>query len=182
MPLPPPCELCAPSGGNFRRKGNLGPGSCQRCSCPRGEALRAMDILRELPPTEADPQISEETAAAGVSMLSVMRYFPAEAGARLMIADELRQMCADVAQMAWLARRMSQLFSDWPGLPAMRAVFWSRYIPLDRRHALNEAAIFPDGVPSHAPAATDTKAIEPGSKDRDLDAAIRELAEKKRIM
>ncbi len=163
MALPDPCDYCGGTGGYWVYGG-------KRCDCPRGAALSELDRLRSLPPApDVEPQISEETAAAGVSMLSVMKYFPSEAGARLMIADELRSMCADDEQMIWLVKRCSSLFTDWPGLPMLRRVLWSKFIPLDRMPAelpIGKDDPFPEGIPPQVPTRElDYKALERGDRN-----------------
>ena len=180
MPLPIACEKCKWMGGYWVEGRG---GGVQRCDCERGRALAAQDAMRRLPPlADVDPIISEESAAAGVSMMSVMKFFPSEAGARVMIGEELRSMCTDDFQVIWLARRMSQLFSEWPGLPSLRAVFCSKYVPLDRRPAENEAILFPDGVPPEIPhREMEYRALPAGSDDSELDAEIRKLAGLKRL-
>lgn len=184
MALPDPCQDCRSDGGywirDWRREG------VKRCSCPRGQALEAQDLFRKLPPVcEVEAKISEESAAAGVSMLSVMKYFPSEAGARLVIADELRCMCSDDSQIVWLAKRMAALFAEWPGMPALRSVFWSKFIPLDRKPAAGAAALFPDGVPPELPQQNPPAiGLLPGgdvSNDPQLDSAVKNLAHLKRL-
>jgi hypothetical protein len=154
----------------------------QRCDCARGRTLAGQDLIRREPPTplEFEPRISQQAAALGVSMLSTMQYFPTEEGARVIIAEELRAMCTEESQILWLAKRMGRLFSVWPGLPAMRAVFCARHVPLDRIPAENEASIFPDGVPAEVEP-PQLHALPPGSDDPEFDAAIRSLAARKRL-
>jgi hypothetical protein len=178
--LPKPCEMCGPDGYWVE---DSSTGGVTRCVCQRGRALAAYDLMRvEAPTLEVEPQISEESAALGVSMLTVMKFFPTEEGARIVIADELRSMCADDSQVLWLGKRMGQIFTEWPGLPALRAVFWSKYIPLDRRPAENEALVFPDGVPPELRLPVMAyRSLPPGSQDAGLDSAIRKIAAAKRL-
>lgn len=181
MALPKPCERCGPDGfWAWTRNG------MKRCDCERGQALKTQDLLRRLPPVaHVEPKISEESAATGVSMLSAMKFFPAEAGARMVIADELSSLCNDDLQVLWLAKRMCQLFTEWPGLPALRALFWSKYVPLDRRPSTSgDDALFPDGVPPEIPEQDASPiALPPGrrSVDPELDTAIRDLGKLKKI-
>lgn len=165
MALPEACDYCRSMGGYWV--------DGKRCSCARGEALLALDALRSLPPaSDIEPRLSEETLAAGVSMLSVMKFFPPEAGARLMIGDELGSMCADEGQMIWLVKRCASLFTDWPGLPMLRRVFWSKYIPLDRMPSelpIGRDDPFPEGIPPQIPIReVDYKALERGDRNGPL--------------
>src|ERR1035441_1031272 len=103
VPLPNPCEKCAPYSGNFVvvefRNGRSGT---RRCDCARGEALAAADVMRAQPPiSDPEPRISNESATAGVSMLTALKFFPGEAAARMVIADELRCMCNDDGELFW---------------------------------------------------------------------------------
>lgn len=147
MNLPEACEQCGPEGYWVRAHGGLA-----RCGCARGRALAALEELRKLPPLmDVEPKISTAAATAGVSMLSALRYFPAEEGARIIVGNELRSMCNTGEELFWLCSRMPRLFTDWPGIPALRAVFCSKFFPLDRYTAgISEA--YPDGVPAEHPA------------------------------
>lgn len=172
MSLPLPCGQCKDSGGYWTYGG-------KRCSCERGQQLLALDGLRSLPPDpHVEPKISEETAAAGVSMLSAMKFFPSEAGARLLIADELRSMCSDATQMVWLAKRCNTLFTDWPGMPALRRVFWSKFIPIDRMPAMGAIGKddpYPEGIPSEVPESFQYAALGAG----EVHPALRKLGNAK---
>lgn len=182
MSLPRPCIDCSSDGGYWVHDTK---GNAIRCTCERGVALKSMDLMRTSGPIAGDiePKISEEAAAVGVSMLAVMKFFPSEAGARVLIGTELQAMANDEAEMLWVCRRATQLFTEWPGLPVLRAIFWSKFIPLDRRPASGAHAIFPDGVPAEVPEAPSQRALSPGknSDDSQLDSAIKMLAERKKL-
>jgi hypothetical protein len=156
----------------------------KRCDCERGRALAALDLMRKEAPTlDAEPKISKESATIGTSILSVIKYFPSEEGARMVIGEEFRHLCHDDSQVVWLASRVAELFAEWPGLPALRAVAWSKFIPLDRKAASPGAAqIFPDGVPPELPdTRPEYKALPSGSDDAELDAETRRLGSLKRL-
>lgn len=144
--LPEPCEDCAPYGGNFCRRG----GGMARCSCGRGQLLAQLDEQRGRPVlVNVEPKISERTATLCVSMMSGIRYFPAEPAARLIIADELQSMCNSDEEAFWTAKRMTRLFSEWPGgLQGIRATFCSKYFPLDRDTSTLSCEQYPDGIPA----------------------------------
>ena len=177
MSLPDPCEKCSPFEGLwcFRRGGTC------RCDCARGQTLAAMDAARkERTILEVEPAISEETATMCVSMLSAIRFFPSEAGARIAIASELQSMCNSDIQALWLARRMVRLFSEWPGVPDLRAVFCSQHVPLDRYQPLTICQAYPEGIPSEIEEPkTQTLALPAGhtvSADARLDQSVRMVA------
>jgi hypothetical protein len=183
MPLPVACEYCNPEGGYWVIAPYSEGGGMRRCDCERGQALAAQDEMRKLPPiADVEPQISKESATLGVSMLATMKFFPSEEGARMLIGDELRSMCADDSQVLWICRRMARMFTEWPGLPPMRALFWSKFVPIDRVAARDEASIFPDGVLPEVPdERQEYRSLPAGSNDAQLDAAIRKLADLKRL-
>lgn len=181
MPLPLGCSYCG--GDYWVLNPNWKVGGMQRCTCERGQALAALDEWRKMPPTvEVAPRITGESAALGVSMLAAMKFFPSEEGARLLIAEELRSMCGDDSQVLWIAKRMCRMFSEWPGLPSMRAVFWSKYVPLDRVAAQGEAQLFPEGIMPEIPDTRQRfKSLPAGSNDPEFDAGIKKLANLKRL-
>lgn len=183
MPLPKACCRCEWQGGYWVEVDGSDTVGMRRCDCERGQALAAMDTMRKLPPSvDVEPLISKESATLGVSMLSLIKFFPSEEGARMLIGEELRSMCADDSQVLWICKRMVRMYTEWPGLPPMRALFWSKFVPIDRVAARDEAHIFPDGVPPEAPdEQQEYKALGPGSRDAELDAAIRKLADLKRL-
>jgi hypothetical protein len=168
MKYPPPCENCAPDG--YWR---WTPEGLRRCDCARGRALADADQFRTNPPVsefkiDTDTTLSEENAMVGVMLLSDMDFYPAERLVRMKIADELRCLCRDYEEMDWLVTKMIRLFTKWPKIPALRHVFFSRYLPLDgiKPIGICEAVIeaYPDGIPVdhiEAPAAGTFKAIAP---------------------
>jgi hypothetical protein len=173
MNLPKPCEKCAPDG---LWVGDL---AMRRCTCERGRTLAALDEVRKQPAlTRVEPRISVEAASSGVSILSALRYFPAEDGARIVIGNELRSMCNNGDEMLWLCARMVRLFTEWPGVPSMRAVFCAKFFPLDR-DTRGICSDFPDGIPAEVEQAPERKALSAGSLDAQLDAGIRDLARMK---
>ena len=81
-----------------------------------------------------------------VTELSVLQYFPSDIDARAAIAKDLADICPNIHEARWLAKRMRQLFAEWPGPRELRAVYCSRNKPRDEIEA--GSSIFPDGVPS----------------------------------
>ena len=85
-----------------------------------------------------------------------MPFFPGDVDGRIGIAEAMADMCETEDQARWLAKRMGILFSRWPGVKEMRAVYCSKYRPLDREEANSDA--FPEGVPSEVPGRDDEMA------------------------
>ncbi len=88
---------------------------------------------------------SEEVTMVVESMTAIP-YFPSEPAARALIGNELQRMCGSMEQAMWLVRRLTQLYSHWPGLVETRAVYCSKYRPCDGIEA--DSAVYLDGVPS----------------------------------
>jgi hypothetical protein len=176
--LPEPCFNCSGDGGYF----TLGPrgGAC-RCSCSRGLALAALDEARKQSTLrDVEPLISAEIALGCVSMLGALRFFPTEAAARTAISDEFQSMCNNDSEALWLAKRMLRLFTDWPGVPVLRSVYCSRYMPLDRYLSGGVCEQYPEGIPAELPETHPPRlALPPGhvvSIDAQAESMIRMLA------
>jgi hypothetical protein len=75
-----------------------------------------------------------------------MKYFPSDSGARLGIAKQIASMASNVQEVNWLVARVPQLFVDWPGMREVRAVFCSRFRPLDGVDVYSDTYL--DGIPS----------------------------------
>lgn len=90
--------------------------------------------------------ITHEEATLAAEAMSGIRYFPSATAARALIVDELVQMCQNFEQAMWLARRLSQLFTEWPGMKELRAIFCSKFMPQDGIE--NYSEVFLEGVPS----------------------------------
>jgi hypothetical protein len=119
----------------------------KRCDCQRGRALA--DLSK--PALPQAPTISAKAATLATEMMAVFSFFPKEAAARSLIADELRAMCSTEAEALWLVRRMARLYQTWPGLGELRSVFCSSHRPLDGVEPCCISPFFPDGIPSEAP-------------------------------
>ena len=81
-----------------------------------------------------------------LARLSLMRFFPADPEARAIIAEDLCDLAGGDEQLEWLARRLADLYSEWPGLRECRAVFCARYTARDGRETYSET--YPGGIPS----------------------------------
>ncbi len=90
--------------------------------------------------------MTEQEATIVAEAMSAVPYFPASEGAKGLIVSEIAAMVPSFEQGVWLARRMSQLYSKWPGAKEMRAVYCGRYKPADGIEVDSE--VFADGIPS----------------------------------
>jgi hypothetical protein len=118
--------------------------------------------------------------------LTLMKYFPADDTARTALVEMVCGMIDHEDQAEWLAKRMLQIYREWPGPYEMRACFCGRYRPLDGVNAYSE--IYANGLPPDptAPprpeiAAPALKALPPGREatvDPELEESLQRLAEK----
>jgi hypothetical protein len=126
-------------------------------------------------------------ASIFVEMMATIPFFPVESAARSLITDELRGMCRNWKEADWLVQRMVRLYNSWPGLAEMRRVYCASKIPLDGVAAMGLSEYFGDGIipPEHPePERAPVAALPAGavtSADPQLDNAVRELAEAKRL-
>ena len=64
-------------------------------------------------------------------LAGTLKFFPSDPDARFGIAQEIADMAANEEQVTWLVGRLPKLFTEWPGLLEVRAVFCTRYKPQD---------------------------------------------------
>jgi hypothetical protein len=83
-----------------------------------------------------------------IGRLSLMVYFPADGPSRAALAEELKRMVTYNEEAEWLAHRANQVFSNWPGVRELRALFCKRFRPKDGVEV--DSKIFPEGFPSEA--------------------------------
>ena len=125
-------------------------------------------------------EVKPEAAAQAVSKLSLMAFFPSDSDARSALVWALMQLAETQEQLEWLVERALKLYSRWPGVGELRALYCSRFKPRDGVEAYSE--IYQSGFPHESPApvpppprATITTA------DREFEREIREAAERKRL-
>jgi hypothetical protein len=70
-----------------------------------------------------------------VGTLSMLKFFPAEAGAREAIMHLIDRMASNVEQVLWLEEAASVQFNDWPGPHDLRCLFCTRWKPADGHEA-----------------------------------------------
>ncbi len=117
-----------------------------------------------------------------ISSLKLMQFFPGDEDACLALADDLAAMAANEEQIEWAVRRVRNLYSEWPGIHELRAVFCSRFKPRDGINAYSSKFI--DGVPPEKPQPDAVPlALPPGhvvTADNELDAAVQQAFERTR--
>lgn len=86
-----------------------------------------------------------EQIAPLVGELAIMRYFPGDIDARLAVAKQIACIAADVHQARWLVTRALELYAEWPGVHELRALYCSRYRPLDGKEVAS--VVYLDGIP-----------------------------------
>jgi len=111
-----------------------------------------------------------------IASLKLMKFFPGDEDACLALADDLAAMATTEEQIEWTVRRVRNLYSEWPGIHEVRAVFCSRFKPRDGINAYS--AQFIDGVPpERAVPEPAPRALPPGhvTADVELNAAVQEV-------
>lgn len=92
--------------------------------------------------------ITQKGIQRGIGTLSLMKFFPGDEDFRAALIELLGEMCHDDEQVLWLAKRMRNLYQEWPGAHELRAVLCARYIPRDGIEV--NSAVYLDGVPSES--------------------------------
>ncbi len=133
MNFPKPCEECV-------------RGHNPDCNC---DHTRAISYYRKHRNDYHDPVVSTEHATVCVEMMSAIPFFPADGGARVLIASEVAAICSDDTQALWLARRMARLYSSWPGIAEMRRMFCATYMPHDGVQPIGSSEIYGDRFPNN---------------------------------
>ena len=80
-----------------------------------------------------------------------IKFFPSDPDARLGIAEEISEMADNADQVRWLVKRIPKLFSEWPALREVRAVFCSKFKPKDGIEVYSQ--VYLEGIPSEAESA-----------------------------
>lgn len=75
--------------------------------------------------------IDEKMANDAVQSMTALRYFPTNAAAHTEIGWLLMRMVVDQQQLEWLVEAMIDRVGEWPGTKELRAIFCTRFKPLD---------------------------------------------------
>jgi len=73
-----------------------------------------------------------------------MRFFPSDPDARLGLAKQLARMVGSEEQLRWLVETLPTLYSEWPGLRELRALYCMKFRPMDGIEVASE--VYPDGL------------------------------------
>ena len=160
------CDKCRDYGGLWM----MTAGGLKRCEC-----LPALEK-----PVANPPVLTVAQAIMFAEAMAAIPFFPAEAGPRAAIADELRSLCAGLAEADWLVKRMRRLYRRWPGTIDMRHVYCSKFHPWDGVQPSVESEVYPNGIPSERETnplqlgAPGVKLLSDGRKEEAIaDPAIR---------
>jgi hypothetical protein len=138
-------------------------------------------------------RLSRDVIDRAMGRIALMKFFPSsDTVARATVMLELIQMCSTDDQVEWLSKRLTVLYTEWPGLRELRAVFCSKFKPADKIEVNSADARFIDGIPSEQPAEEWKPALESGqrlltggteefSADPELDELIHQLATEKTL-
>lgn len=122
-----------------------------------------------------------------IAGLKLMKFFPADEDACLVLATDLQEMADTEEQIEWAIKRVRNLYKEWPGVHELRAVFCSRFRPKDGINAYS--TVYLDGLPPSKEAlgiaGPELKALPPGhvaSVDNGAEAAVHVLSKVKEAL
>lgn len=131
--------------------------------------------------------VNIKRAADIIGELSLMKYFPSEPAARTALVRIVCEMAPDEAHIRWLVNRALKLYAEWPGIMELRACYCSKFKPADGIEAYSQ--VYSEGIPTEKEqqgliAAPEMRALPAGapvSADAQMNAAVKELAAKKKM-
>ena len=94
--------------------------------------------------------------------LALLKYFPTDGEARGELAVMVSEILTTEDQVAWLVRRMRNLYNEWPGPQELRAVACSKFKPADGIEG--NSCIYLDGIPSEREQKTALPPPDPRSR------------------
>jgi hypothetical protein len=108
------------------------------------------------------------------ALCGLLGFSPQNPLARAALIDLLMDMCATEGQLEWLVKRAGQIYTKWPGVPALRQILCSRFRPKDGIEC-SWSETFPDGLPDSKESPPALPALPPGhvaSVDTDAERAV----------
>jgi hypothetical protein len=127
--------------------------------------------------------VSGPALTKALSKLMAMPFFPLqEPLVKMAVAEELPTIAATDEQLEWLIQRVTRLFNQWPGLSEIRAVYCSKFRPLDGVTVYS--GVYPDGIPSERAAAPPPPALPPGhdfTADPEFENELKSLSKLKQF-
>ena len=108
----------------------------------------------------------EQTIAASVGQMSMLKFFPSDEFARAGIMSLIQRMAGTIEQVNWLTETVLKHYNEWPGPQELRAVFCTRYPPKDGVEADLTSGALANKIESMAiSACQDHKQLAPASKE-----------------
>lgn len=77
-----------------------------------------------------DNKFSENDLKLAIGSLSMLKFFPSDAGARAAVQKLLAKICPGKFELEWLVDRLI-LLNEWPGPGQVRGLLCTRYKPAD---------------------------------------------------
>ena len=107
-----------------------------------------------------------------------MAFFPGDPEVRAGLISIFMEMVETEEQIDWLVGRALRIYSRWPGVAEIRALYCSRYKPKDGFEAYSE--LYGEGYPSERPTGPAPSPLPPGREvtadsffDKELIAAAK---------
>jgi hypothetical protein len=103
-----------------------------------------------------------------------LKFFPGDEDARIGIAKKIAAFASTEDQVEWLVSRVADLYTEWPGILEIRAVFCTRFKPRDGVEAVLGA-----GSPAFAvlcPEDEERKALESALGRRQLTGEVAKIS------
>jgi hypothetical protein len=125
-------------------------------------------------------ELKPEAVASAVSKLALMAFFPGDPDTRAALIYILLELVDTKEHLDWLVERAVKLYTRWPGVAEIRALYCSRFRPKDGVTTYSE--IYVGGFPHQSkPEIFDAPRGAPVSKDAAIDAQVRKAAKVKAL-
>ncbi len=85
--------------------------------------------------------VDVKRATNEIAKLSLLKYFPSDPFARTALVEMICGFSESNVQIEWLVKRALVVFNEWPGPHELRALFCSRWRPVDGNEAYS--ALYP---------------------------------------
>ena len=165
------CPLC--DGTGFVIVTRKGIEAAKPCEC-RDAAVAADESRRQEPGT---PLTVDLAMPIVTGLCDCLEFSPPPGPGRAVIASLAAKMCSTQEQLQWLVGRTVELYAKWPGIPALRQILCTRFVPRDGIECFSSET-YPDGIPA-GPQLVQQRLLLPeghiASVDREADHAIEEL-------
>ncbi len=85
--------------------------------------------------------VNVQRATEQIAKLALLKYFPSDVMARAALVQIVCEFAESNEQIEWLVKRALAIFNEWPGPVELRALYCSRWRPVDGTEAYS--ALFP---------------------------------------